>query len=83
VALFCNNIIDVAGGSLLYINKLLSILTSAVKDFQLALFLENLKALFFQTGLTNIIRWNISGYLYNTIEVVSKVTAISDLALNL
>jgi hypothetical protein len=79
----CNNIIDVARGSLLYINKLLSISTSAVKDFQFALFLENLEASFFQTSLTNITRWNISGYPYDTIEVVSKVAAINSLAPNL
>jgi hypothetical protein len=50
----CNNITDIAGGSLPYIDKPSSISTSAVKDFQLALFLENLEASFFQTGLTNI-----------------------------
>jgi sugar (pentulose or hexulose) kinase len=44
-----------AKGSLSDNSKLLSILTSAVKGFQLALFLKNLEMLFFQTGLTNII----------------------------
>jgi hypothetical protein len=47
MALLCNNITDVVEGSLLYINKLSSISISVVKDFQLALFLKNLEALFF------------------------------------
>lgn len=79
----CNNITDVAGGSLPDIDKPLSISPSAVKDFQLALFLENLEASFFQTGLTNITGWNMSGYPHDTIEVVSKVAAVSGLAPNL
>ncbi|KAH6665211.1 hypothetical protein B0J14DRAFT_620947 [Halenospora varia] len=77
----CNNITDIAGGSLLYIDKPSSISTSAVKDFQLALFLENLEASFFQAGLTNITGWNISGYPHDTIKVQEEVyvTTIIDL----
>lgn len=79
----CNNITDVAGGSLPYIDKPLSISINAVKEFQFALFLENLKVSFFQNGLTNITEWNMSGYPHDTIEVVSKVAAVSGLAPNL
>ncbi|KAH8650364.1 ferritin-like domain-containing protein [Tricladium varicosporioides] len=71
----CTNITDLAGGSLPYIDKPSSISASAVKDFQLALFLENLEVSFFQAGLTNITGWNIGGYPHDTIEVVSKVAA--------
>jgi hypothetical protein len=46
-ALLCNETIDVAGDSLPDISKLLLILISTVKGFQLALFLKNLKVLFF------------------------------------
>jgi hypothetical protein len=76
----CNETIDVAGGSLPDIGKLSSISTSAVKGFQLALFLENLEASFFQTGLTNITEWSIDGYPNDTIEVVTGVAAVSCLA---
>jgi hypothetical protein len=76
----CNNITDVAGGSLPNIDKPSSISTSAVKDLQFTLFLDNLESSFYKTCLTNIKGWNMSGYPYDTIEVVSKVAAVSDLA---
>jgi len=46
-ALLCNNTIDIARGSLLNANMTPFILASVIKDFQLALFLENLEVLFF------------------------------------
>jgi hypothetical protein len=55
IAPLCNKTINIVGGSLPNISKLLLILISIVKGFQLALFLKNLEALFFQTSLTNII----------------------------
>jgi hypothetical protein len=51
----------------------------AIKGFQLALFLENLESSFFNTGLTLITNQGTSGYPNNTIEVVSKVAAVSTL----
>jgi hypothetical protein len=42
-----NNIIDIVRGGLFNADITLFISISAVKDFQLALFLENLKVLFF------------------------------------
>lgn len=76
----CSNTTDAAGGSLPDIGKPSSISTSAVKGFQLALFLENLEVSFFQTGLTNITKWSTNGYPNDTIEVVTGVAAVSGLA---
>jgi len=76
----CNSTTAAAGGSLPDISKPSSISTSAVKGFQLALFLENLEVSFFQTGLTNITKWSTNGYPNDTIEVVTGVAAVSDLA---
>ena len=76
----CNNTINVAGGSLPDIGMPPSISASAVKDFQLALFLENLEVSFFQAGLANITKWGAYGYPNDTIEVVTKVAAVSALA---
>ena len=76
----CNDTTNAAGGGLPDIGKLSSISTSAVKGFQLALFLENLEASFFQAGLTNITEWSVKGYPSNTIEVFTGVAAVSCLA---
>ncbi len=73
----CNNTIAAAGGSLPDIGKPSSVSTSAVKGFQLALFLENLEMSFFQTGMTNITEWSVNGYPNDTIEVVTSVAAVS------
>jgi hypothetical protein len=82
-ALLCNNTTDVAGGSSPDFDMPSSILTSAVKDFQFALFLENLELLFFKAGVVNLIKWSAKGYPNDTIEVVTKVAAVSGLAPNL
>jgi hypothetical protein len=79
----CNNTTDVAGGSSPDFGMPSSISTSAVKGFQLALFLENLELSFFQAGLANVTKWSANGYPNDTIEVVTKVAAVSGLAPNL
>ena len=73
----CNNTIDMAGGGLPNANMPPSISASAVKDFQVGLFLELLELSFFQAGLANITKWNTTGYPNDTIEIVTKVTAVS------
>ena len=78
----CNNTIDMAGSGLPNTEMPPSISASAVKHFQLALFLENLEVSFFQAGLANITKWNTTGYSNDTVEVVTKVAAISALLLN-
>jgi len=74
----CSNITDVAGGGLPAGSKPLLISPAAVKDFQLALFLENLEASFFSSGLANITKWGTDRYPNNTIEIVEKVIVVSD-----
>jgi hypothetical protein len=76
----CNDTIDIAGGGLPNTNMPPSISASAVKDFQVALFLENLGLSFLQAGLANMTKWNTTGYPNDTIEVVTKVVAVSSLA---
>ena len=48
-----------------------------IKELQLVYFLENLKVLFFNTGLTDITKWGTSEYYNNTIEIVTKIAAVS------
>jgi hypothetical protein len=73
----CSNTTDIAGGSLPNSAKPTMISASAVKDLQLALFLENLETSFFLAGLTNITQWGTNGYPNDTIEIVDKITAVS------
>lgn len=77
----CNNVTNVARGGLPNIEKPPFISASAAKGFQLALFLENLEASFFQAGLSNITEWSHNGYANDTIEVVTEVAAVSRLAM--
>ena len=73
----CSNTTNLAGGGLPNSAKPTMISAGAIKDFQLALFLENLETSFFLAGLTNITQWGTNGYPNNTIEIVDKVTAVS------
>ena len=52
---------------------------NAIKEFQLLLFLENLEAFFFATGLTNITSWGANGYPNDTTKIIGKVAAVSEL----
>ena len=79
----CNNTIDMAGGGLPNTDMPLTISASAAKGFQQALFLENLGLSFFQAGLANITKWNTTGYLNDTIQIVTKVAAVSTVLLNM
>ena len=53
----------------------------AIKELQLAHFLENLKVFFFNTSLTEITKWGINKYPNDAINVISKIAAISILLL--
>ena len=73
----CSNVTNVAGGGLPNSGRpLLS--PAAVKHLQLALFLENLEFSYFSSGLPNITEWGTNGYPNDTIEIVSKVAAVSE-----
>ena len=74
----CSDVTNVAGGGIPNSGLPLLLSPATVKDFQLALFLENLEASYFSSGLSNITRWGTSGYPNDTIQVVSKVSAVSD-----
>ena len=74
----CSNVTNVAGGGLPNSSQPLQLSPAAVKDLQLALFLENLEISYFSSGLSNIIKWGTYGYLSDTIEIVSKVAAVSE-----
>lgn len=50
----------------------------AIKEFQLTLFLENLEAFFFKSGLANLTSWETSGYSNDTAEVISKIAAVRE-----
>jgi hypothetical protein len=76
----CSNI---AGGGLPNSAKPTMISASAVKDLQLVLFLENLETSYFLTGVTNITQWGLRGYPNDTVEIVSKVAAVSVLLLRI
>jgi hypothetical protein len=50
---------------------------NAVKELQLAHFLENWKVSFFNVGLINLTSWGTDGFLNDTVETVRKVAAVS------
>lgn len=69
--------IDTVGGGPLNGGIPTVISTGVVRKLQLAQFLENLEVLFFNTSLTDITRWGTNRYHNDTIEVVSKITALT------
>jgi hypothetical protein len=74
----CSNVTNVAGGGLPNSGRPLLLSPAAVKDLQLALFLENLEFSYFSSGLSNITKWGTNGYPNDTIEIVSQVAAVSE-----
>ncbi|KAF4624709.1 hypothetical protein G7Y89_g13460 [Cudoniella acicularis] len=64
---------DVAGGGLPNSGRPLLLSPAAVKDLQLALFLENLEVAYFSSGLSNITMWGINGYPNDTIGVQKEI----------
>ena len=73
----CSDTIDTAGGGLPSSIEPIMISENAVKEFQLALFLENLESSYFQTGLQNVSQWGINGHPNDTIDILSKIAAVS------
>src|SRR5438094_10450330 len=74
---FCPNTTNTAGGGLPNSEIPILISDTAVKEFQLALYLENLEASYFQTGLKNVTLWGTNGHPNDTIEIISKIAAVS------
>ena len=80
-AFLCSETIDIVSSGPPNSGILTVISTGAIKEFQLAYFLENLEVSFFNIGLIDIIKWGISKYYNNTIEIVTKIVAVSILSL--
>ena len=73
----CSKTIDTAGSGPPNSRIPTVISAGAIKELQLAYFLENLEVLFFNTSLTDITKWGTSEYHNNTIEIVTKIAAVS------
>ncbi len=73
----CCNITGKAGGGTPNSGFPTLISENAIKEFQLMLFLENLEASLFATGLANITSWGANGYPNDTVEIIGKVAAVS------
>ena len=73
----CCNITGKAGGGPPNEGFPTLISENAIKEFQLMLFLENLEASFFTTGLANITSWGANGYPNDMIEIIGKIAAVS------
>jgi len=73
----CCNIAGKAGGGPPNSGFPTLISENAIKEFQLLLFLENVEANFFTTGLANITSWGANGYPNDTIKIIGKVAAVS------
>lgn len=72
-----DNVADTAGGNVPNGPPPANITDAAITHFQGVNFLENLEAAFFEEGLKNLTEWNDRGYLNFTIDVVTKVHAVS------
>jgi hypothetical protein len=72
----CSDTINTAGGDPPNSGDPILISANAVKEFQLALFLENLESFYFQTGLQNVSQWGINGYSNDTVEILYKIAAV-------
>ncbi|KIW36733.1 uncharacterized protein PV06_11029 [Exophiala oligosperma] len=71
----CSDTINGAGGGIPDRNEPPMLSAEAVKEFQLALFLENLELSYFQSGLENISTWGTAGYPNDTTKILSKIVA--------
>ncbi|KIW54613.1 hypothetical protein PV05_06962 [Exophiala xenobiotica] len=71
----CSDTISTAGGGIPDSGEPAMVSAEAVKEFQLALFLENLESSYLQSGLQNISSWGTAGYPNDTTEVLSKIAA--------
>jgi hypothetical protein len=73
----CSDTINTAGGGPPNSGEPILISANAVKEFQLALFFENLESSYFQTGLQNVSHWGTNGHPNDTLEILSKIAAVS------
>ncbi|KAF2176533.1 hypothetical protein K469DRAFT_606843 [Zopfia rhizophila CBS 207.26] len=78
----CSETVDTAGGGPPNSVMPTAISAGAIKELQLAHFLENMEASFFNAGLTNITEWGTTGLPNDTIEVISKIAAQEEVHLS-
>ncbi|EHY57098.1 hypothetical protein ABEF92_003982 [Exophiala dermatitidis] len=71
----CPDTINTAGGGIPDSNEPPMVSAEAIKEFQLALFLENMELSYLQSGLQNISTWGTAGYPNDTTEVLSTIAA--------
>jgi hypothetical protein len=71
-----SNVATQAGGRLPNNRVPTLISQNAIKEFQLTLFLENLEAFFFKSGLANVTTWETTGYSSDTVKIISKIAAV-------
>ena len=75
-------VVDTAGGSPPN-SKLPAIVTAAaIKELQLALFLENLEAAFFKKGVSNITKWGATEFPNDTLKLINRTAAVSGMVLS-
>jgi hypothetical protein len=73
----CSDTANTAGGGLPNSDEPILMSANAVKEFQLALYLENLESFYFQSGLQNISLWEGSDSSNDTTEIIGKIAAVS------
>ena len=73
----CSDTIDIAGGGTPNSENSTAISMEAIKELQLAVFLENLQVSLFNTGLTNLTGWDMSGYTNDTLQTISIIAAVN------
>ena len=70
-------VISTAGGGLPNAPPPPTLSNYTLNGFQIAEFLENMESAFFQAGVKNLTQWGTQGYPVNTLDVVSRVAAVS------
>jgi len=70
-------VINTAGGDVPNAPPPPSLSSATLRSFQVAEFLENMESAFFQAGVKNLTAWGAQGYPANTLDVVSRVAAVS------
>ena len=73
----CSQTIEAAGGGIPNVKAPTTISTGAAKELQLAYFLKNLEVSFFSTNLPNTTAQEISKLPNGTIEIISRIAAVS------
>jgi hypothetical protein len=74
----CSEVTHTAGGGPPNSDNPSLISAGAIKQIQLAQYLENLEVSFFSTGLANITEWGGNNFPNNAMEVIRKISAVGN-----